>query len=323
MTTMIEQLLDFTRARSGGGIDLEPHDAKLSDLCRQAVAELELVHPEWKIRSEVFGDQRGTWDAARLLQVISNLVANAGQHGHRDGAIVVRLDGARAARMRIEVHNQGAIPAELLPELFAPFRGTVQGGRVRARGLGLGLFIVREIVRAHGGTVEVASSEEHGTTFSIELPRHTARRSGTPAPVVDARAEAAPERGSGSDRPRILIVDDDHDIGEALGEILEDRGFAVSAENNGAEALKRLRAAPELPSAILLDLMMPIMDGYQFLDEQRQDPRLASIPVVILTAGYGVDRARFQGAPVVLKPIKLPQLMSTLQRIRSQARTSA
>jgi PAS domain S-box-containing protein len=174
MTTMIDQLLDFTRARSGGGIDVEPHDTNLSDLCTQAVGELELAHPEWKIHREVVGDQRGSWDADRLLQVLSNLVANAGHHGIPDAGIALKLDGGARDQVKIEIHNEGAIPEALLPHLFDAFRST-RHRRDQSRGLGLGLFIVREIVRAHGGTVEVSSSEAAGTKFSIVLPRHTSR----------------------------------------------------------------------------------------------------------------------------------------------------
>lgn len=176
MTTMIDQLLDFTRARSGGGIAIEPEESNLADLCAQAVGELELTHPEWKVERVVVGDPRGRWDSARLLQVISNLVANAGQHGTPDAAgISLKLDGTARDQVRFEVHNQGAIPEALLPHLFDPFRST-RHRRAQSRGLGLGSFIVREIVRAHGGSVDVTSSELAGTTFSVVLPRYSAPR---------------------------------------------------------------------------------------------------------------------------------------------------
>lgn len=176
MRTMIEQLLDFTRARSGGGVEVDPQDTNLADLCAEAVSEFELSHPGAKVRCEVAGDQRGSWDADRLLQVFSNLLSNAGQHGAPDKGISLKLDGTAPDQLEVDIHNGGAIPSALMPRLFDPFRSTAHG-RERARGLGLGLFIIREIVRAHGGTVEVSSSEEAGTTFSIRLPRHAARRS--------------------------------------------------------------------------------------------------------------------------------------------------
>ncbi|HKP56184.1 MAG TPA: GAF domain-containing protein [Polyangiales bacterium] len=180
MQTMIHQLLDFTRARAGGGIAVEPHETNLADLCAQAVAEFELSHPAWHIRREVVGDQRGSWDSDRLLQVLSNLVANAGQHGTPGAEISVTLDGSQRERVRIEIHNQGMIPTLLQPHLFDPFRST-RHRHDHSRGLGLGLFIVREIVRAHGGTIDVSSSETAGTRFMVALPRQSAGGRGSPS----------------------------------------------------------------------------------------------------------------------------------------------
>jgi signal transduction histidine kinase len=171
ISKMIDQLLDFTLARTGGGIRVQPRESDLSELCRQAIEEFELAQPAWVIHSEIVGQQTGFWDPERLLQVISNLIANAGQHGSKDQPIRVRLDGGQPEVARFEVHNQGGIPSAFLPHIFDPLR-TSRHGRGQSRGLGLGLFIVRELVRAHGGTVEVLSSDADGTTFSVELPRY-------------------------------------------------------------------------------------------------------------------------------------------------------
>jgi PAS domain S-box-containing protein len=173
MERMIDQLLDFTRARVGGGIEIQVRDTNLADLCSQAIGEIELVYPDRTIQRSFVGDQGGTWDPDRLLQIISNLVANASQHGRPGSAVTVRLDGRQPDTLVLEVHNPGTIPEALQPTLFDPFRGT-RHRRDHSRGLGLGLFIVRELVRAHGGTVEVSSSEPDGTTFTIRLPRRAA-----------------------------------------------------------------------------------------------------------------------------------------------------
>jgi PAS domain S-box-containing protein len=171
MTRMIDQLLDVTRARVGGGIQLEPREANLADLCNQAIGEIELAHPHLTIRREIVGDQNGTWDSDRLLQIVSNLVGNAGQHGQTEGGITVTLDGRNPDTVAMAIHNEGVIPESLLPGLFDPFRGT-HLRRDSSRGLGLGLFIVNEICRAHQGTVAVESSQAEGTTFTVRLPRH-------------------------------------------------------------------------------------------------------------------------------------------------------
>jgi PAS domain S-box-containing protein len=171
MSRMIEQLLDFTRARVGGGLVVEPQASHLGELCRHALDELELAHPAWRLRYEFTGNLEGRWDPDRLLQVISNLVANAGQHGTPGGEVFVLLDGTHAERVRLDVRNHGSISAHVLPHVFDPFR-TTRPNEPRTRGLGLGLFIVRELVRAHGGQVRVSSSETSGTSISVELPRH-------------------------------------------------------------------------------------------------------------------------------------------------------
>jgi signal transduction histidine kinase len=174
---MINQLLDFTRARTGGGIELNLRQCDLGELCADVLEEFETAHPEWKVHCELVGDQVGSWDPDRLLQLISNIVANAGQHGHLDAGIHLKLDGGHPDFVRIELHNGGTIPPSILPHVFDPFR-TTRHGRGKSGGLGLGLFIVREIVRAHGGTVDIASSEADGTTLSIQLPRAAVLRSG-------------------------------------------------------------------------------------------------------------------------------------------------
>ncbi len=183
MTRMIDQLLDFTRARTGGGIELNLRESDLGELCADVMGEFEVAHPEWKMHCETIGDLGGSFDADRLLQVLSNLVANAGQHGHLDPGIRLKLDGGHPDFLRVEVHNGGSVPESVLPHLFDPFR-TTRHGRGKSAGLGLGLFIVREIVRAHGGTVAVSSSEADGTTFLIQLPRAAVLR--------PARTEARP-----------------------------------------------------------------------------------------------------------------------------------
>ena len=186
MVRMIDQLLDVTRARVGGGIGLDPCETNLGDLCVQAIAELELAFPQWTIRHQAVGDLDGTWDPDRLLQIISNLASNAGQHGRPSGTVDIELDGRAAESVTLAVHNGGVVPPSLLPTLFDPFRGTRQR-REASRGLGLGLYIVREIARAHGGSVEVSSQADVGTTFLVRLPRQA-----TPSPAFDLQRQRQP-----------------------------------------------------------------------------------------------------------------------------------
>ncbi|HVY38998.1 MAG TPA: GAF domain-containing sensor histidine kinase [Polyangia bacterium] len=170
MSRMIDQLLDFTRVRLGGGIAVDPVDVDLAAVVRQVMDELDEANPEWSLRLACHGDTSGRWDPDRLSQVFSNLVANAVRHGRPEHGVGVTLDGRGERAVRVTVHNMGAIPADRLPKLFEPLAG---GGRApdNSQGLGLGLFITRELVCAHGGSIEVCSDDEAGTTFTVTLPR--------------------------------------------------------------------------------------------------------------------------------------------------------
>ena len=169
MLRMIEQLLDFTRIRVGGGIELRASEIDLGDICRVVIAELEAAHAGSALRLHASGNLRGTWDGDRLTQVLSNLASNALQHGEPAGGVDVALEGGDPERVTIHVHNRGVIPEQVRPVLFDPFRGSQE--RERRGGLGLGLFIARQIVLAHAGEVLVDSSPIAGTTFTIVLPR--------------------------------------------------------------------------------------------------------------------------------------------------------
>jgi two-component system sensor histidine kinase/response regulator len=170
MHRMIEDILDLTRTELAGGIHITPRDADLGEICRTVIEEHRLARPERVVRLDVAGDVRGCWDADRLARVVSNLVGNAIEH--QPGPVHVRvkdLDG----KVVLEVHNEGPpIDIRVLPALFEPFRRGEEGG---AEGLGLGLYIVREIARAHEGSVDATSSCE-GTTFTVTLPKSVAAR---------------------------------------------------------------------------------------------------------------------------------------------------
>jgi PAS domain S-box-containing protein len=175
MGRMIEQLLDLSRARLGGGIPIERRKMDLARVCREVVKEIESANSGSIIRSEVFGNCIGEWDPDRLAQVLTNLVDNAVHHSESGESVHVVLNGTDPNRVELTISNPGVIPPEALPVLFRPFERASRGNRGR-RGLGLGLYITHEIVRGHAGTIEVRSKETAGTSFVVRLPRHDAAR---------------------------------------------------------------------------------------------------------------------------------------------------
>jgi signal transduction histidine kinase len=173
MERMITEILDLTRARLAGGIPVFRRECNLHLVCRQVVLELRAAYPERDIRFEPEGLAQGEWDSERLEQALANLVSNACQHSPPGTPVTVRCFDAGDNQV-VEVHNLGTpIAPEVLPTLFDAFRQapSARTPRGQAAGLGLGLFIVQEIVRAHEGSVEVRSTLRGGTTFSMTLPR--------------------------------------------------------------------------------------------------------------------------------------------------------
>ncbi|WP_242589069.1 PAS domain-containing sensor histidine kinase [Corallococcus macrosporus] len=169
---MLRDVLDFTQARLGGGIPMAPRDVDLLELVRQVMDEVQQAHPDRRLEVDGRGDARLWCDPDRLAQVITNLVNNALAYGDAFCPVRVRLRGTPGS-VTLAVKNQGhPIPQDLLPHLFEPLKRAEarEGGRP-AHGLGLGLFIVKHIVDAHGGRLRVRSTLQDGTTFLVQLPR--------------------------------------------------------------------------------------------------------------------------------------------------------
>ena len=168
MARMIADLLDFERSR-GGAMPVTRTDVCLRDVVTQVVEEIEVGNPARVLELNVRADGRGSWDADRFAQVISNLVGNALQHSPADTPVSISLlDTADSVVIEVTNVPREAISEEDLKQMFEPFR---RGQK--STGLGLGLYIVQQIAKAHGGTVVVRSQNER-TTFSVEVPRRMA-----------------------------------------------------------------------------------------------------------------------------------------------------
>jgi signal transduction histidine kinase len=164
MSRLISQILEFAALRSGSW-PIQARDADLAELCRTAASEFEELDKRG-FDCDVQGDPRGLWDPDRLLQLFSNLIGNALQHGAAGEGIAVRIDGRSPDMVVIEVENGGALPESVRESLFTPFAAAKE----TRGGAGLGLYIVDQIARAHGGGV-VAAARGGRTVFTVRLPR--------------------------------------------------------------------------------------------------------------------------------------------------------
>ena len=170
MARMISDLLDVTRARSGGRLAIRPSQVDLRALCLQVTEELKMVYQGRLVLVRGAGDTTGDWDADRIAQLVQNLTGNALDYSPGGTPVRIAIQSTGAS-VRLSIHNRGpTIPVEKMASIFEPF----QRGGDEARpsnGLGLGLFIAAEIAASHGGTLRVRSGPIQGTTFILALPR--------------------------------------------------------------------------------------------------------------------------------------------------------
>ena len=172
---MVDDLLDFTKTALGVKLPISPAPFDLGEICTEVIAEVGALHPGRAIEFERSGDLTGNWDSSRIAQLVANLVSNAVQHGDSKFPVTVTAQ-AEEKSVSIRVHNFGSlVSSEARGTLFDPLKQSPQTGLDRHKGssgLGLGLYIAKEIAVAHGGSIEVSSTESDGTSFSVMLPRN-------------------------------------------------------------------------------------------------------------------------------------------------------
>ena len=172
MNQMVGALLDFTRSRLGGGIPIAPQSMNMGKAVHDVVGEMNAAHPGRKIEVDARGSLKGKWDCARISQVLSNLIGNALEHGSDRTSVDIAVQGDDK-EVTVAVHNRGAaISEDQLDGIFnAMKRQGMAGPDGQSANLGLGLYIADQIVHAHKGRIDVESSEDRGTTFTVHLPR--------------------------------------------------------------------------------------------------------------------------------------------------------
>jgi CheY-like chemotaxis protein/anti-sigma regulatory factor (Ser/Thr protein kinase) len=250
----------------------------------------------------------------RLGQVVSNLLTNAAKYTEIGGRITVE-GTCEGGDVVLRVRDTGiGITPEMLPRVFDLFIQEPQALDRSQGGLGLGLPIVRSLVALHGGTVNAYSEGEgRGTEFTIRLPAAPLREDAPGNPLA-ARPLTAPQS---IESRRVLIVDDNEDAVELLAESLELVGHVVRVAYDGPSALRV--AATFVPEVALLDIGLPVMDGYELARRFREHPGLEHLRLVAVT-GYGQDsdRQRSQKAGFnahMVKPVQMAELMSVIRAL--------
>ena len=178
---IVRDLLDFSTSHLGDGIPIDPYTVDLAEICLNVVEEARTFHPDRKLELVSKGNLVGTWDGPRLAQAFSNLISNAIQHGRPEGIIYVSIDGCQSDVLFDVKNDADVIPPSKLRTLFDPvksfaIRPPSERTMSRVQNLGLGLYVVKEIVKAHTGQIAVTSTEEAGVKFSVSLPRLTPHR---------------------------------------------------------------------------------------------------------------------------------------------------
>jgi signal transduction histidine kinase len=347
---LVNTLLDFSRLEAGRmdasfeATDLAALTTELASGFRSAVEAVGLtfVVDCAPLPQPMYVD-RDMWE-----KVVLNLLSNALKFT-MSGEIRVSL-GWRDGHAVLDVADTGVgIPAEELPRMFERFHRVKQGGGRTHEGTGIGLALVRELAKIHGGTAAVESREGHGSSFTVTIPAGSAHlppdrvnsgRRLTPTavgamPFVEealrwtaATGEVTPAGASGH-RPRVLVADDNADMRDYVSHLLSPH-YDVETVGDGNTALQRIRAAA--PDLLLSDVMMPVLDGFGLVAAIREDPELQSLPIILLSARAG-EGAQIEGLGAgadqyLVKPFSARDLLARVAsllemvRVRRQAELS-
>jgi signal transduction histidine kinase/CheY-like chemotaxis protein len=290
---LVDDLLDISRITRG---KIEMRKARV-ELGAVVLSGLEMASPlleQRRQRIDIDVPPEGLKidaDSDRLAQVISNLLTNAAKYSEPETTIHIRAERVES-RARLEVRDEGiGIEPALLNNVFEVFFQQPQSLDRSKGGLGLGLAIVRSIVQLHGGTV-IARSDGlgRGTAFIVELPLASGADDFAARPTMNVGHRAVPEHPSGPARTRILIVDDNVDATESMAEFLEELGYEAKTAHDGPEALRVAKSFK--PSTCLIDIGLPVMDGYELARQLRGSGYLPDGARLIAVTGYGQDTDR-------------------------------
>jgi len=320
MTRLIQDLLDISSIEAGR-LRLEKSRREVPRMLKEALSVWEpqaaqnslSVDCECPDAAELDLD----CDPKRILQVLNNLIGNAIKFTDPGGSIHVRVE-PRADEVRFSVTDSGpGIPEADLPHIFDRFTMASKGARP---GTGLGLSIAKGIVEAHGGRIWAESQVGVGSTFYFTLP--LVAPAGNPNALGSAAGRGMSRVEPGGPiqqnllKKVVLVVDDDVDCRKLVAAVLEHQGYDVVPLQNGGEALEYLRHAPRHPSCILLDLVMPVVDGWMFLRERNSNPELETIPVIVLSGQPDVEEQVIAAhASYLQKPLSPEHLTEVMHQV--------
>ncbi|MHB8646972.1 MAG: response regulator [Thermomicrobiales bacterium] len=313
---LINDILDLSKIEAGRmELDLEALD--LPHILASSITIIKEKAHNHGVRVSVETGDTGTIaaDARKLKQIIFNLLSNAVKFTPSGGSVnlTAHTDGAM---VEIAVADTGAgISAEDQQKLFREFTQVDGSLSRRHEGTGLGLALTKRLVELHGGTIGVQSALGEGSTFTVRMPITSAE-----CRVLSAEEDSpGPQSSVLSPQsframPRILVIEDDDPTAELIAAYLESAGYETARARNGEEGLAMAREIQ--PDGITLDVMMPVMDGWTFLQESSSDAELSHIPVIVLSLANDLKHGYTLGASAVLgKPIRRDELFAALAKV--------
>jgi PAS domain S-box-containing protein len=312
---LVDDLLDMARINSGK-IRLKKTRHPLGDIVRDAI---EVSMPVIQAKHHEVATQFPAeiiWidaDASRLGQVISNLLTNAAKYTPEGGKISLSVRREKDEAIVAVADNGIGIAAEDLPHLFEMFSQIGHGQEETQGGLGIGLNLVKRLTEKHGGTVTAASpGRGMGSTFTLRLP--IAQRDTDLLPAIGSK----PSDMTVTDSLRIVVADDNADAATMIKELLEINGHEVRMARNGVEALHAVSQFQ--PDLVLLDIGMPVMNGYEVAKAVRNDPAMANVTLAAVT-GWSADEDRIESKEAgfdyhLTKPVTFDGLLELISRIQ-------
>ncbi len=326
LLNLINDILDLAKIEAGK-VELHFAPVQLADMCDELLAQFqpqaEQKGLDLRVERMPGTPAAALMDAQRVLQVLRNLLANALKFTHR-GSVALRVSQA-GEQLSFAVSDTGiGVPADKQVTIFEAFRQADGSISRHYGGTGLGLSISLQLARTMGGALHLHSKEGEGSTFTLTLPVHPSAgmaAGGMGAGNGAALPGAATEAAAGAWPRRILIVEDDPFFASLLADFVRGRGYTPLVAADGEQGLQLARL--EAPHAVLLDVMMARMDGWEVMRQLRADPRTSHLPVHFISCLDEIQRARDLGAlGLVTKPVSPEQLEQVLDTIE-QAWTGA